>query len=390
MGGSQPSIDGEARSGSQLARVRGLEHVRSQIDVGQDWSQQETEDRHSGWLRHRTEASLSRMSFSSSMNQKTPARSYFQHPLQEPHHGPSYGRSSSTTMCLRSIGPVDISRSASQSVREDTAELASLALSELASSRSEHSPARHHTSSIVRRRGDGYFEGQLEQGNLAHRRSNGSSRPDPIEEVLELLTPYSLHSSQQSHRESALTELMKNYLPTEEESCDTDGSEELDVTATSHPVTVRKGIISQPGELTGLLVKRTAYGSIKDIESQKIYDEAQTSKGNVIVQQAMGGISNAARGLRSPRSWNRHDLWKYGIRQPANLLPPVILGLLLNVLDALSYGNMESEYTSDWLTRCRDDSVPPWRCNLRRPWPRWNSHVLCQLYRVAADILAWR
>lgn len=163
----------------------------------------------------------------------------------------------------------------------------------------------------------------------------------------ELSTPYSLHSSQQSRCESALTDLIKNYLPKEEERSNIDDGEDLDITATAHPVTVREGIISQPGERTGLLVKRTAYGSIRDIESQKKYDEAQTSKGNVTVRQAMGGISGAARCLSSRRSWNRHDLWKYGIRQPANFLPPVILGLLLNVLDALSYGNLESEHASD-------------------------------------------
>ena len=43
----------------------------------------EYEDRASGFFRQRNEFSSSRMSFSSSMNQKTPARSYFQHSFQD-------------------------------------------------------------------------------------------------------------------------------------------------------------------------------------------------------------------------------------------------------------------------------------------------------------------
>ncbi len=244
-------------------------------------------------------------------------------------------------MCLQYIAPVDISRSASQGVREDTAELASLALSEVTNSRSEHSPARHHTSSAARRRSDAYFGGHSEQGDLTPRKSSESSRPGRIEEVSELSIPHSSHSSQQSHCQSALTEMIKKFSPTEEDSSDTDDEEPLG-TAAIPPVTVREGIISQPGERTGLLGQRTAYGSIKDIENQKTYNEVQRSKGSILLQQFMKCISGATRVAMSPKSWSRHYLWEYGIRQPANLLPPVILGLLLNILDALSYGIMKS------------------------------------------------
>lgn len=244
-------------------------------------------------------------------------------------------------MCLHYIAPVDISRSASQGVREDTAELASRALSELASGRSEHSPTLHHTSPTARRRSDTYFGGYSEHADLTYRKSNESSRPDPIEELSELSIPHSSHCSQQSHCQSALTEMIKNFSLIEENGRDTD-EEELRGTAAIHPVTVHEGIISQPSERTVLLAKRTAYNSIKDIESQETYKEVQTSRRSIAFQQIMECISGAARVARSPKSWDRHDVWEYGIHQPANLLPPVILGLLLNILDALSYGNIKS------------------------------------------------
>ncbi len=143
--------------------------------------------------------------------------------------------------------------------------------------------------------------------------------------------------------------MIKKSTPTEGDNDDTDEEEPLG-TAAIHPVTVREGIISQPSERTRLLAKRTAYGSIKDIESQKTSDEVQTSKRSLALQQIKECASGVVRVAMSPKSWNRRDLWEYGMRQPASLLPPVILGLLLNILDALSYGDMKYK-TCNWLRR---------------------------------------
>lgn len=45
-----------------------------------------------------------------------------------------------------------------------------------------------------------------------------------------------------------------------------------------------------------------------------------------------------ARLLRNPKFWDSRVLWKNIILPPVEVLPAVALGLLLNVLDALSYG----------------------------------------------------
>lgn len=83
MSGSRPGGSGRNRSGSQLARIRGQEPISSSADASDHEDTEETEDRASGFFRQRNESSSSRKSFSSSLNQKTPARSYFQHSFQD-------------------------------------------------------------------------------------------------------------------------------------------------------------------------------------------------------------------------------------------------------------------------------------------------------------------
>lgn len=247
--------------------------------------------------------------------------------------GPSF------IVCSPHTVAVDFSRTASQSVREDTAELASLALSDMVSNRKEHSPARLHTSSTARRKSDAYFG----DGGSAYREPSDTARRDTFEEAWQRSTPHSSNSSCSSLRsrcQSALTEIIKNSPPTEGDIENSDGEEHCD-SAAVHPVTVREGIISQPSERTNLLAKRTAYGSFKDIESQKIIEETQTSKRTAALQNVRMRAVGIMQVAISPKSWNWHDVCEYGIRQPAQLLAPVLLGLLLNILDALSYGRWE-------------------------------------------------
>lgn len=289
----------------------------SSVDVSDHEGAQENEDRANGFFRQRTDSSPSRLSFSSSLNQKTPARSYFQHSFQDSH------------------APVNIARNASQGVREDTAELASWALSDIASNRSEHSPSRHHTSSIAQHHS--FLSSQLDQDDLSRHESNTSARPEAIQEVSEPTSPQSSRSSQKSQCQSALTELMRNSPPSEEDSQGTD-EDESPTTAGVQPVTVREGIISQPSERTTLLGERTAYGSIKDLEGQQLARPELSHQIRAVWQRSKKQAARIVRIASNPKSWDRQEILEYGIRQPASFVPPVILGLLLNILDALSYG----------------------------------------------------
>lgn len=233
------------------------------------------------------------------------------------------------------IAPINITRDASQGVREDTAELASWALSDIASIRSEHSPSRHLSASAAQHHS--YLSSQLDQGDLSRYDSNSSSRPEAIQEVSEPTSPRSSHSSQQSRCQSALAEMIRNSPPIEEDSDETD-EDESPADTEVHPVTVREGIISQPSEQTTLLVKRTAYGSIKDLEGQRVARPGPMNRFRDAIQQSKTQIARTVRMASHPKSWNRQEVLKYGVRIPASFVPCVLLGLLLTILDALSYG----------------------------------------------------
>ena len=84
MPGNQAGGSTRKRSGP-LARIRGQEPMTSSAEVNDREGTEEFEDHPTGFFRHRNESSPSRTSFSSSLNQKTPARSYFQHSFQDSH-----------------------------------------------------------------------------------------------------------------------------------------------------------------------------------------------------------------------------------------------------------------------------------------------------------------
>ena len=140
-----------------------------------------------------------------------------------------------------------------------------------------------------------------------------------------------------SHGRSALTELIRNTPPTEEDSHGTD-EDETPTTAGLHPVTVQEGIISQPSERTTLLGMKTAYGSIKDLEGQQHARPEPTNRVKAVLERSQKQTARILRIVSNPKSWDRQRILEYGVRQPARSVPPVVLGLLLNILDALSYG----------------------------------------------------
>ncbi|KAL9614841.1 MAG: hypothetical protein Q9167_000674 [Letrouitia subvulpina] len=158
-----------------------------------------------------------------------------------------------------------------------------------------------------------------------------------------------MRSRRKPAKVSALSEMFKKSSSITKEFSDTDETDEEEESVTRHPnigaVTVQEGIISQPTEATALLLKKVAhgsdpqtYGSVPDIESQRGRRKSpQTRIRHFSADLKDQGISVARRFLR-PSSWDRHKAWDQVVSKPASYIPPVILGLLLNILDALSYG----------------------------------------------------
>ena len=236
---------------------------------------------------------------------------------------------------------MDIAQTTSTGVREDTAELASLALSDIASIRSGRSPSRQYASSSILSGVDD--QASTRGSRVRHRASNESSRPEAIHEVSEPVTPEDGWSSRRAT--SALTALIRQSPREREESADEYESDFAEY-STYGPVTVREAIISQPSEETTVLLRRAAsyktpiprYGATNDLENQGPARGAFTHK----LRESLAGKKDSAftwvRKVQNPKSWDLRQVWVLAIKRPAGYIPPVILGLLLNLLDALSYG----------------------------------------------------
>lgn len=226
-----------------------------------------------------------------------------------------------------------------QLVREQTAELASYALSDAASSiYGDSPPSRHGAPSNmgVTTGYDPYPSGQWEEVEASPRGPDHSLHPDVIQEHSEPDSPSSLLT--QMLRRSPSSE---RGNPTDSPSRDDREHERLDYMGQlGEPLW--EGVLSSVNERTSLLAKkhdqklrRLAKSGAQDLESQRI-----SSSSGWIGTRLMSLWPNKARwnylhSRISPKHWTvrRRD-----IIRPVTYVPAVILGLLLNILDALSYG----------------------------------------------------
>lgn len=172
------------------------------------------------------------------------------------------------------------------------------------------------------------------------RESIDSSRPDDIQEVSEPGSPRTTRASQRSPITSVLTEMIRASPSTEDEVGATGGDN------------IRRGSLSEeieddePGERTPLIQKGPASDSEHSVPSTGPDDlESQNSHQRTAVLWVREALSwpkeHAFVGLRrvtNPKTWDKKSIWEQGVLQPARYVPAVILGLLLNILDALSYG----------------------------------------------------
>jgi SulP family sulfate permease len=76
----------------------------------------------------------------------------------------------------------------------------------------------------------------------------------------------------------------------------------------------------------------------RDLEGQEIRRKVSWPKlRNVILWPKEKGY-DIARVVANPKAWDRKAIWENAVVAPVTCLPAVVLGLLLNILDALSYG----------------------------------------------------
>ncbi|QSZ29858.1 hypothetical protein DSL72_004376 [Monilinia vaccinii-corymbosi] len=233
--------------------------------------------------------------------------------------------------------PIDSAQYA-RSIREDTAELASYALSDTPASGTN----QMHLES--------YFNGGEDES-----RSNRESeaRHETIEEVSEPVTPEERSPSSLPRSASAIANMFRTSPPSTSppNGCGaSDHGAREDGPGDSHSrndrlIITSQGVKMDSTERTPLLPKAAPSHSHPDwIRGDQDVENLQTKKaptfsrlrnvltstkeqGTVIIQTAF-----------NPKRWDRMAIWQNCVMAPVQSLPSVLLGVLLNMLDALSYG----------------------------------------------------
>jgi SulP family sulfate permease len=249
------------------------------------------------------------------------------------------------------VAPIDNAQYA-RSVREDTAELASYALSDKASVQS---------ASPRQRSGQTQLESYLAQGPedepVLNKNVEGLHR-HTIAEVSEPASPENGPMSK-SPGTSALTNMLKRSPPsTSPTSAEEDhhdkptpglGLEENNLEQ-GRLIITPNGVRVDASERTPLLGKDADFethhpdwiSGQQDIERQELRHRVSWPKLRNIVRWPREKGLDIARTVLNPKSWDRKAIVQKAVSEPVGYLPAVILGLLLNILDALSYGMFSS------------------------------------------------
>ncbi len=76
----------------------------------------------------------------------------------------------------------------------------------------------------------------------------------------------------------------------------------------------------------------------QDVERQEVNRRPAWPKlRNLVLWPQAKGV-DVARTVLNPKAWDGKAIWRHTVVEPIGYIPAVILGTLLNILDALSYG----------------------------------------------------
>jgi SulP family sulfate permease len=243
--------------------------------------------------------------------------------------------------------PIDSAQHA-RSVREDTAELASYALSDKASVQSASPRQRPGQTQL-----ESYFA-QGSEDEPAFNRTGDGVHQHTIAEVSEPVSPENGPMSK-SPGKSALTNMLKRSPPsTSPPNMDGDHNDKPSAAADDieddqgqrRLIITPNGVTVDSSERTPLLGKDTAFESNhpdwirgqQDVERQEVRHRVSWSKLRNVVRWPKDKGVDIVRTVLSPKGWDRKAILRKAVTEPFGYLPAVILGLLLNILDALSYG----------------------------------------------------
>ncbi|KAI0466431.1 sulfate transporter family-domain-containing protein [Xylaria cf. heliscus] len=235
------------------------------------------------------------------------------------------------------LSPVD-SAGFARSVREDTAELASYILA--------NKEDKQSASFLAQRSSNSSPLGYDHTVNDDAQRS----RTDRIEEVSEPPSPDDETDTTEDVGPSMLTSMFRRSppedLPLPASINDNPYNDRLQsprsvstMSLNAESVGPSPGASEGSSEITPLLGPKS-HGSrspadLEDLESQK--PQEARSIGSLIREVTRKRIHSLGV-VMNPKAWNKKAIWDKAVVGPLHCLPAVIVGLLLNILDALSYG----------------------------------------------------
>lgn len=234
--------------------------------------------------------------------------------------------------------PVDSVQNA-RNIREDTAELATYLLSD---GQVQLSPAF-----LQRARSSFHEAGDSESGDDAFT-ADHARNSETILEVSEPPSPETERNCDAPAGPSVLANLLKGspaQLMAQQEPTspgyDEDAQDDQDDQGETEPCRASHHA-DAASERTPLLSRVTSDGRqsyTEDLEGQKSHSKHPWISGLVGVSHKMEermthGVAVAV----NPRRWDYKAIWQNTVLLPASCLPAVAVGLLLNILDALSYG----------------------------------------------------
>ncbi|KAI1113660.1 sulfate transporter family-domain-containing protein [Nemania sp. NC0429] len=235
------------------------------------------------------------------------------------------------------LSPID-SAGYARSVREDTAELASYVLADKQDKRNASFLTQRPSSSP-----------QL----YDHGVNNGLqySSTDRIDEVLEPSSSDGETDATEDVGPSILSSMLRHSPPDllPPPALENDGARDERLrrspfisTESVHeelaePSSGRSEGTSERSPLLGPKSHRPqSPGYLGDIESQKPRKRARYTGASI--REETGKRIRHFGVVMNPKTWNKRTIWERAVMSPIRCLPAVIVGLLLNILDALSYG----------------------------------------------------
>ena len=225
---------------------------------------------------------------------------------------------------------LDPAHYSSHGVREQTAELASLALSLNGQSLPDQRyPSNRRQSYVSDTASEPVLVPPLGGGQD---NNNNNINPGPGSSALTAMI-----------RNPTSAANNNNNSNNRHESFDSRRPQSAGTTTAARPnMVVNEAVPEEVTETTSLVPKNPGgsdqgYGIVDDIENQAGEIAVAPSRSH-----HAGNFAHATKfffgTVCNPKAWDGRSIWQQGVVYPTSLLPSVFLGLLLNVLDALSYG----------------------------------------------------